>query len=454
MFSTNGRMKRLRSRKERSQMRAGGKGASKSKTHHHHHCHRQRSKDMAYFQNCCHSSCHCASRRNAPFPNVIPVPQEPSIITDRRLIGHHGLFNHEVKSIDVERLLSEQRKLGKSGRQGQEKNNSSSRPSSTSHVPSLFVTHHLLGADTDEVLPFKEKTAHANCRKKEEKISQGSDLTPGQRPQKKLDLSSERFKSVSSSKHSSDVVIIKSKKTKPLMSEKGKDSQLTPTVVKENVKILNRKAKGHISSVEHTPKNQESPVHQTQARGLSPSPVLLSSSDTVDSFDIQRRRQDARCASKSVSAVAAGLCDCLQFPLLRRRNLVAESREVLLKALRERHGPRLQENLLEVQRGLSFGVDPTKKVQVQEPTMIDELLPPAFQADTASQPCYDSQKTTSFKMMGSRPFKSRPEPHQTLEQTADWFRSPVETSVSLLDDILRPTCAPQFCMEFEPSGAF
>jgi hypothetical protein len=38
---------------------------------------------------------------------------------------------------------------------------------------------------------------------------------------------------------------------------------------------------------------------------------------------------------------------------------VAESREVLLQALRERHGLQLQENLLNVQRRLSFGTGPT-----------------------------------------------------------------------------------------------
>lgn len=36
-------------------------------------------------------------------------------------------------------------------------------------------------------------------------------------------------------------------------------------------------------------------------------------------------------------------------------------------------------------------------------------------------------------------------------KTAEWLTSPVETSVSLLDDILRPTFPPQFCMDFEPS---
>ncbi|XP_074509269.1 proline-rich protein 19 [Sebastes fasciatus] len=440
------KMKRLRSRKERSQMRGGGKEASKTISHHHHHCRHQSSKDMTHVQNCC----HYPSRRDTPFPNVIPAAQEPSIITDSRLIGHHGLFNHEVKSIDIERLLSEQRKVEKSGQQ--DKNNGTSHPSSTSHIPSPLSTNDLLGADTDEVLPFETKAAHDDSRKKEKEISKGSDITPGQRPQQLLDLSSESFKSISSSRHRSNVVIIKSKNT--VMSEKGRESQLTPTVVRKNVKTLNRKVKAHmISALEHTPTKQESPVHQTQAHGLSPSPIQLSSSHTADSFDKRHRRQDPGCVSKSVSAVAAGLCGCLQFPLLRRRNLVAESREVLLKALRQRHGPRLQENLLEVRRCLSFGADPAKKVQDQKPTVIDpDTYTTACQADTASQPCFDNQKTTSFRMMGSRHFnwKSRPQPHRNLEQTAEWLTSPVETSVSFLDDILRPTCAPQFCMEFEP----
>ncbi|XP_056299726.1 uncharacterized protein si:dkey-250k15.4 [Pseudoliparis swirei] len=446
------KMKRLRSRKERNQKRPGGKEASKSKAHHHPHCHSQISKDVTYFQNCC----PCATRRNALFPNIIPVAQEPSIITDSRLIGHHGLFNHEVKSIDIERLLSEQRKRGTSGQQGREKNTSTSHPSSTSRVPSPFFTKDVLGTDTAEVLPFENKSARGDCHKTEMHISQGSDITPGQRPQQQIDISSEHFKSILSFKRSScDVEINKSKKTKPLMSEPCRESLLTPTVVKETV---NGKAKRDmVSPVEQASTNQESPVHQTEARGLSPSPVQLSSSHTVDGFDLQQRSTEARCASESVSAVAASLCDSLQFPLLRRRNLVAESREVLLKALRERHGPRLQENLLEVQRG--FGVEPTKKVQDHEPTTRDVLLSPgatAFEADTASQPCFDTQKTTSFKMMGSRPFnwKSKAKPQQLLQQvtSAEWSTSPIETSVGLVDDILRPTYAPEFCLDFELFG--
>lgn len=37
-------------------------------------------------------------------------------------------------------------------------------------------------------------------------------------------------------------------------------------------------------------------------------------------------------------------------------------------------------------------------------------------------------------------------------KSAEWPTSPVDTSASLWDDILGPTCSPQFCMDFEPDG--
>lgn len=368
------KMKQLKSRKERSQMRGGGKEASKTKSHHHHYRH-QKSKNITHFHNCCHSSCYFTSRREAPFPNIIPAAQEPSIITEHRLIGHHGLFNHEVKSVDIERLLSEQRKQEKSEQQVPEKNHVISHPSSTSHNPSPFSSKDLSGADTNAFAPFVNKADSAtnaqDCWEKEKKISQGSDgsdVTPAQRPRLELDPSSGSFKSIFSSKHSSlDVVVFKSKKTNSVMSERGRESQMSTTGDRDNVKTLNKKLKTHMTSstLEHTPKHQKPPIQQTQAYGLSPSPLQLSSSPITQSSDTTHIRQDPSCVSKSVSEVAARLCDCLHFPFLRRRNLVTESREVLSRALRERHGPQLQANLLKVQRSLSFGADLTK-------TIIDE----------------------------------------------------------------------------------
>lgn len=371
--------KRLKSRKERVQMRGGGREASKSVSHHS-HCHCQTRKDTAHYHNCCHSGYLCPSRRDALFPKVVPAAQEPSIITESRLTGHQGLFNREVKSIDIERLLSEQKKLKRSGQQAQGKSGHS-QPSSTSGIPSPFTTIDLLGADTDEVIQCQNDAgfatkAHNDCQEKQKKISQGSDLTPGQRPQQQRDLSSGSMESISSSKHSSpDLVIIKSGKTK---SDEDREAKLTPTVgIKNETKTLHKKVKGHMISMEKTPKIQDSPVLRTQAHGLSPSPVQLSSSHTAHSFDIQHRRQDSDNISVSVSAVAAGLCDCLLFPLLKRRSLVAESRGVLLEALQKRHGNQFQENLLKVQQCLSFGPDPRNEVQDQVPTMedVDEILP-------------------------------------------------------------------------------
>uniref|UniRef100_A0A3B4WBI7 Uncharacterized protein n=1 Tax=Seriola lalandi dorsalis TaxID=1841481 RepID=A0A3B4WBI7_SERLL len=115
--------------------------------------------------------CHCPSL----FPNVIPASHEPSIITDSRLIGHHGLFNHEVKSIDIERLLSEQGKLEKSGQKTQKKNHAISHPSSTTHIPPPLSSKDLLCADTDAVVPFEKKADPAtnicdDSREKEKKI--------------------------------------------------------------------------------------------------------------------------------------------------------------------------------------------------------------------------------------------------------------------------------------------
>lgn len=38
-------------------------------------------------------------------------------------------------------------------------------------------------------------------------------------------------------------------------------------------------------------------------------------------------------------------------------------------------------------------------------------------------------------------------------KTTGWLTSPMETSVSLLEDLFVPSCSPQFCMDFEPSTA-
>lgn len=357
------KMKRLKTRKERSQIKGGWKETSKIKTHHH-PCLSQSNADMAHLHNCRHACCH------PPFPSVVPSAQEPSIITDSRLIGHHGLFNHEVKSVDIERLLSEQQKL-EENEQTKKNTISISHLSSASHNCAPFSSDGLLGADTDVTSLGKKadpaSKEHIDCQGKEKKTlqfdAQQSDVTPGQRPQQQLARSCESFQSSHSSKHSFLNVATTKTKEACAMSENCRESLLTSIVDRDNMKTLNTKKKHVISILEQTPENQESPVQQIKSHSLSTSPLKLSSSPTTDSCRIQDRRKDPEYVTKCVSAVAAQLCDGLKLPLMKRRNLLSESRKVLLKSLQKRHGPWLQENLHRVQQRLSFVVHPTNEVQ-------------------------------------------------------------------------------------------
>ncbi|XP_074538974.1 proline-rich protein 19 [Halichoeres trimaculatus] len=402
------RAKRLKTHKERSQMRGCWKEASRLKSYHH-HCHCRRSKDIPINGRCCQTSCHCSSMPDAPLSNVVPATQEPSIITDSRLIGHHGLFNHEVKSIDIERLLSKQRKMEKSKQQVHE-NNSTSLPYS-SLTPTPVSSNDVLGAEVvtlhEEVEPVAK--AHDDFQLMEDKLSQGSDVIPMQ-------------------------------KISPVMSEKGAESQLTPTDGREIVMT----------------QKQDSPIHQSQPHGMSKSPLELPSSDTPERSVSQRPSKDPSTVSDSVRAVAASLCGCLKLPVLRRRNLVAESREVLLEALQERHGPWLRQNLSQLKGYLSSGFDHSKEVQDQELTTKDEdelrytdSFPTEFRA---SKPFFNSQKNKSFRRKGRTPnLQLSPLLLSNPQQTHEWFRKPEETSTSVLDDILRPPPSAQFCMDFGPS---
>uniref|UniRef100_A0A3B5MYW9 Uncharacterized protein n=1 Tax=Xiphophorus couchianus TaxID=32473 RepID=A0A3B5MYW9_9TELE len=78
------------------------------------------------------------NKKNAQILSIFPVTQEPSIITASRLLGHHGLFNHEVKSISIERVLSEQSKLEQNEEKTNEENNNTPYLSSSPHNPILL----------------------------------------------------------------------------------------------------------------------------------------------------------------------------------------------------------------------------------------------------------------------------------------------------------------------------
>ncbi|KAM4600456.1 proline-rich protein 19 [Polymixia lowei] len=469
-------MKRMKTRKERSQVRGSEGGVSKRKSHHHHHQqqhHHQRSQDKAHFHSYCKSSCHCPPRRDALFARMFPSAQEPSIITDSRLTGHHGLFNHEVKSIDIERLLSEQRKLEKLRQPGPQEENMAAlhSPCSSNDANTAITNDGVLIEKNADLVICNIKTQQV-CQEKDHSAcqsnSQGSDITPGQRPTHHLGCSSESDNAIFSPINShSDVLTTKSKKAKPVLSETERESQLTSSGDKENVRPLSKKGKTKLNchNAEHTLKNQGLPRHQTQPCGPSPKLLQLSSSPVAgssDSFGAQQQGSGLDCLPKSITAVAARLCRSLQFPFLSRRRLVAESREVLLHALRERHGALLQENLLGVQRCLSFGAGP-HQWQDKGPPPLDiggvcpnDAFNTAFQVNRVDRSCFDTQKMASLKRRRKQHhsnFTSPLQPQQSLHQAVEWRTSPsVERVGDLLDELLRPSSS-QFCVDLQPSGA-
>uniref|UniRef100_A0A3Q3ABX9 Uncharacterized protein n=1 Tax=Kryptolebias marmoratus TaxID=37003 RepID=A0A3Q3ABX9_KRYMA len=209
------KIKRLKTRKERSQMRGGCKETLKTKPY------------------------NWTSRRITPILSAVPAAREPSIITDSRLIGHHGLFNHEVKSIDIERLLSKQNKLEQSGQKVTEDNNNTSNLSSASHIPALLSGDGLLGADADDdEEPTSNKAGPvAKTQETDRKNLQGSEITPDQRPQQQIDHLSASFETILPSKHSPHSEDTNTKYFKP---EKKRTRQLTPPD-KDDVMTRNRK---------------------------------------------------------------------------------------------------------------------------------------------------------------------------------------------------------------------
>lgn len=349
------KIKRLRSHRQRNQLRGCAKKASKSN---HHRCQHPRSTDIAHLHMCCHSSCPCPSRRAAPLPNVVHAKHEPSIITENRLTGHQGLFNREVKSVDIDRLLSRQREVEKN-EQEIPKKSVSSHPPSVSPMPSPFCTNQC--SEADDPLPCAKKNYAAKKSpdisvEEEGKSLHKSDthVTPAQRQRQQWDPPTRSCKGTASSKRSSlNVVVFKSRRTRSDITKKAREC-----------------------SRQGTPDNLESPISNTQVHHFSPKPVMPPSPQTPEAFDLRQRRQEPDCVSQSIKRVAAGLCAGLRFPYLRQRDLVAESREVLLKALEKSHGPRLQENLLQVRQLFGFCSGPTDKVQDQEmcTTDTDEFL--------------------------------------------------------------------------------
>ncbi|KAA0703158.1 hypothetical protein E1301_Tti010734 [Triplophysa tibetana] len=100
-ISSPHKVKCLKTRKERNQIRGQERNRS-------HTC-LQHSRKICRSEKAQHNGCHSvvSSRKEKSFAKPF-LPHKPSIITEGRLTSIRGLFSHEVRSIDIERVVSEQ----------------------------------------------------------------------------------------------------------------------------------------------------------------------------------------------------------------------------------------------------------------------------------------------------------------------------------------------------------
>ncbi|XP_077381951.1 proline-rich protein 19 [Festucalex cinctus] len=371
------KLKRLRTRKERS------KSASKVKGR---HCHLRGGLDVEHLRGCCR---HARRRGGAspppPLCDALAPTQEASVITEARLIGHRGLFNREVKSIDIERLL-----LGKTETKAKESN-----------AKSAHVVSDASGPDEE-----------AEATDGREKKSQASAVTPDQIQQEHLSSSA-------------DTPVAKS--TRP-------DRRGRPP-----------------SSAECTPPRKKLPDRPRPPSPIPRRPVAMETSEDA-------QREEA--ASKSVGAVAQRLRDTLRFPLMRKRDLLAESREALLRAMRQAHGQHLQRNLLHVQSGTGLQQhqevhNPKTARKDRDRRSTPDTFAAPFQVHSSDSFFFGSEDAPvleNIRKERKRVSWDLCAPQQYhFNQTDAWPTSPMDTSAGFLDDIFRPRASPDFSMDFGSS---
>lgn len=357
--------KRLKTRKERDHRRQRC-GGQKIKSHPH-------SKPSCREKELCQGPCQpqSLSKYCEKFAKAF-APKEPSFITERRLIGHQGLFNHEVKSFDIERLLSEERRIERSKKQGNDANKITLSPtqqnsSDDKKCPSTHKDEVSRTCSIQGVLPETETANIAQsqaCLQSEDSSAnnQGSRPSLSQRKTEVMDLSP--FESNS-------VIVLSSS---PKSTESNNMPQLTPRISEGECNFLKshsaecpiqpEASNANTQNSEYTPVSLKIPAPYAKMQKPSSTPDTPAAKDVDQSSasldqkaksGTERAQTEAKVARHLISVVADHLCQSLDQPLLLRRHLVADSRATLLHMLQEKHGSLLRQNLLKLHTTLGFG---------------------------------------------------------------------------------------------------
>lgn len=358
--SSSHKVRRLKTRKERNQIR----GQERNKSHTSHQHSRKGGSEKAQCRHIHPLSC---SRKERTFAKPF-IPQNPSIITEGRLTSIRGLFSHEVRSIDIERVVSEQIKRDK---QRKEKRKA--------HISSP-LSHSVPDSDQDctldevqeQPLQEPENNMPPQVKRKEssrkELIGKNSVIPTNRGVAGPMGLSREDRKYVRNANTRKQDTNSKTRQDSPCSLRETEHmiiDQLCSTPVETNKNNPDISETGTLKS--HDEGNQENGFMNIQRFEKTPTmvgfpntevsqmlekPQTLTSLSELDSRsgqlagNVKQREQMSVSCREAVKRVATRLRLASELHVSSHsRPLLAECRETLMQTLQKRHSFQLEHNL-------------------------------------------------------------------------------------------------------------
>lgn len=356
------KMKRLKTIKQRNQIREMITNRSNQR---HQHCARG-SKDKGPCSGC--QDCQCSlnfSRTEKPIAKPF-LSQKPSIITEGRLTSIRGLFSHEVRSVDIERLVKERKDKKNNIKEGQVAASNSSSPSGLiPHSPPPAVISEISeeGISACPNKNQKSKTLEkTDCLQSNVTATVAMTIQTAQTPQDTDNTT--RSGSPSDQKGIQEAVTLSSSESEPAHKSfpSVKVSLGDHNVIQKKEKTHDKKQNSKTTGmdVHHVFVNTEGCVTPT-GRGVLNSDALkfnrspatfMFSSPTLNTErrvignENQHRKSGLSSKEEALSRLATRLSHNLSsFPLERDCPLLTECSNMLLQHLQDRHGSQLQHNL-------------------------------------------------------------------------------------------------------------
>ncbi|KAJ8289833.1 hypothetical protein GJAV_G00005850 [Gymnothorax javanicus] len=241
---------------------------------------------------------------------------EPCIITNGRLIGHRGLFNREVKSVDIERLVGDKMR-----------------------------TKRTVAAGGHDGGIEKFSAVALNSCLSLSPLSCVADVPPSNIPEEVL-LQDEAERRQTDGSRGQSV----SQRGRPQALKGDRDSPGSVAVDRPVEQHSDTEAREHGGLCKKQQPSKDCRTLKFCAQSCKPDRSLGESATATGIRSSEGMEDRLLSWADDCATVAARLCSALQLPLLCRRNLLGESKEALLLTLQKTHGSLLTDNLLKLEQ--------------------------------------------------------------------------------------------------------